>query len=380
MNTLQLDEFSYWERKTYFEGIDFLVIGSGIVGINAAIQLKTTHPKAKVVVAERGMLPSGASTKNAGFACFGSPTELLDDLKQIPESVVWETVEKRWRGLQALQKMIGNDVPIDQCGSWDLIEQSDKTTAEEVRDQLSYFNSRLSDITNCSNVFKEDQTAHDTFGFKGISTSFFNQLEGQIHTGQLMDMLHRKAISLGIYFLFGIEIRGIQLHLYNVGIQSNLGYFKVRNVAVCTNGFARQLLPGLNVQPARAQVMVTTPIPDLTIKGTFHFDRGYYYFRNIDDCLLIGGGRNLDPAGETSMELHTTMAIQESIENLLRTVILPSTSFDIAYRWAGIMGIGSTKQPIVEAIDDKIAVGVRMGGMGVAIGTLIGQEVAKLFD
>jgi hypothetical protein len=78
--------------------------------------------------------------------------------------------------------------------------------------------------------------------------------------------------------------------------------------------------------------------------------------------------------------LHTTTAIQESIENLLRTVILPNTSFDIAYRWAGIMGIGSTKQPIVEAIDDKIAVGVRMGGMGVAIGTLIGQEVAKLFD
>jgi hypothetical protein len=42
------------------------------------------------------------------------------------------------------------------------------------------------------------------------------------------------------------------------------------------------------------------------------------------------------------------------------------------------MGIGKAKEPIVQSIDDKIAIGVRMGGMGVAIGTLVGQELAEL--
>jgi glycine/D-amino acid oxidase-like deaminating enzyme len=48
------------------------------------------------------------------------------------------------------------------------------------------------------------------------------------------------------------------------------------------------------LKPARAQVLITKPIDSLKIKGTFHMDRGYYYFRNIDNRVLIGGGRNLD--------------------------------------------------------------------------------------
>ena len=35
----------------------------------------------KILVLEKGILPQGASTKNAGFACFGSLSEIIDDLK-----------------------------------------------------------------------------------------------------------------------------------------------------------------------------------------------------------------------------------------------------------------------------------------------------------
>jgi gamma-glutamylputrescine oxidase len=30
--------FSFWESQTYFKQVDLLVIGSGIVGLNAAIR------------------------------------------------------------------------------------------------------------------------------------------------------------------------------------------------------------------------------------------------------------------------------------------------------------------------------------------------------
>jgi hypothetical protein len=35
------------------------------------------------------------------------------------------------------------------------------------------------------------------------------------------------------------------------------------------------------VKPARAQVLITEPIDNLDVRGTFHLDCGYYYFRNI---------------------------------------------------------------------------------------------------
>ena len=71
---------SYWEKDTYFSNIDVLIIGSGIVGLTAALELKSANPSRKIIVIERGFLPCGASSKNAGFSCFGSVSELLDYL------------------------------------------------------------------------------------------------------------------------------------------------------------------------------------------------------------------------------------------------------------------------------------------------------------
>ena len=153
--------------------------------------------------------------------------------------------------------------------------------------------------------------------------------------------------------------------------------FITKKLVITTNGFAKELIP-VAVQPARAQVLITKPIPNLDIIGTFHLDRGYYYFRNFEDRILLGGGRNLDFEGETTTELAQTVLIQNRLEQLLREVILPNQYFEIDQRWSGIMGIGSHKKPIVEQLSEHVYCGVRMGGMGVAIGSLIGKETADL--
>jgi hypothetical protein len=46
--------------------------------------------------------------------------------------------------------------------------------------------------------------------------------------------------------------------------------------------------------------------------------------------------------------------------------------------WSGIMAFGETKAPIVKHLSDKMVLGVRLGGMGVAIGSIVGEEVAEL--
>jgi glycine/D-amino acid oxidase-like deaminating enzyme len=150
-------------------------------------------------------------------------------------------------------------------------------------------------------------------------------------------------------------------------------------VFVATNGFASQLL-NENVQPARAQVLITKPIENLSIKGTFHLDKGYYYFRNIDDRILLGGGRNLDFKGEETTDLNQSTLIQNKLEELLTTIILPNTPLEIDHRWSGIMGIGNTKNPVVKQLGNHMFCGVRLGGMGVAIGSLIGKDLAGLLD
>ena len=134
------------------------------------------------------------------------------------------------------------------------------------------------------------------------------------------------------------------------------------------------------VQPARNQVLITEPIPNLLVKGCFHYDRGYFYFRNIDNRILLGGGRHLDKAGEATDTFGLTSFIQKALLDLLENVILPNQKVEIATTWSGILGVGDEKKPIIKRISPNVVVSVRMGGMGVAIGSLVGEEGANLLQ
>lgn len=377
---LENKQWSYWERAQFMEGIDFIVIGAGIVGYSAALKLRNLHPSAKIIVLERGNLPSGASSKNAGFACFGSASEIYDDIQEFGEEIVWETVKLRWKGLQALRSQIGDKgLKLQIHGSWDLFTAKEMDTFDAVLPHLDHFNTRLKKITGESEVFSVDNSVQERFGFQKIASSFKNRLEGQIDTGSMNQAFYQKVISKGIMVLFGCEVLSIEEKGASALLKTNLGDFSAKKTAICTNGFAKQLL-NEDVRPARAQVLITQPIEHLNIEGTFHYQKGYYYFRNIDNRILFGGGRNLDMKGETTTEMTTSKTIMDSLKEILETVILPSTPYEIDHSWAGIMGVGETKKPIIKYISTSIACGIRLGGMGIAIGSLVGQELAELIS
>jgi len=85
---------SFWEYKNWFSNVDFTIVGSGIVGLHCGLRLRERFPKSKILILEKGMLPEGASTKNAGFACFGSISEIIDDLNSHTEEEVIQLIEK----------------------------------------------------------------------------------------------------------------------------------------------------------------------------------------------------------------------------------------------------------------------------------------------
>jgi glycine/D-amino acid oxidase-like deaminating enzyme len=367
--------FSYWELKNWFTAIDFTIVGSGIVGLHCALALRERFPASKILVLEKGMLPQGASTKNAGFACFGSISEILDDLKSHSEEEVIQLIHKRWNGLQLLRKNLG-DTAIDfkPYGGYELFLKDSESIYNDCLQKLPFINEILKPIFR-NDVFVKEV---DRFDFRGIQEYLiFNPFEAQIDTGKMMHSLLQKAISNNIMVLNQIEVSSFQEKNDSVEIALGDFSFSSKKLLFATNGFAGQLTNN-QVKPARAQVLITEPIPNLDIKGTFHLDKGYYYFRNIDDRILIGGGRNLDFEGETTTEFGQTKLIQNRLEELLKEVILPNTDVKIAHRWSGIMGLGSSKRPIVEQLSENVYCGVRLGGMGVAIGSLIGQELADL--
>jgi len=367
---------SFWEIKSWFTNIDFTIVGSGIVGLNCALYLKERFPKANILILEKGTLPQGASTKNAGFACFGSLSEILDDLKTHSEEEVLEIVKKRVDGLKLLRKNLGDkNINYLQLGGYELFNDDDKLhdICLSKREEINAF---------LQPIFKGDVfSLKDNFlQFNNTKEQYvFNQFEGQIDTGKMMEALLNKVQSKGIKILNNIVVQDFTDAGDSVVLKTNLIEFSTSKLLIATNGFASQLI-NETVKPARAQVLITKPIKNLHIKGSFHLDKGYYYFRNIDNRLLFGGGRNLDFKGEETTEFTQTELIQNKLESLLKHTILPNTPFEIEHRWSGIMGVGNKKKVIVKQLSNHVYCGVRLGGMGIAIGSIVGKDLALLID
>jgi len=124
-------------------------------------------------------------------------------------------------------------------------------------------------------------------------------------------------------------------------------------------------------------------VPQGTVVYRAGKDKSYEFvcdLKNIDDRILFGGGRHLDFKGEETTTLAQTVLIQSNLEIILRDIILPNIPFEIEHRWSGIMGVGNQKKAIVKQLSNHVYCGVRLGGMGIAIGSSIGNNLAQLVD
>jgi gamma-glutamylputrescine oxidase len=381
MNEPPPASLSVWEKESFFSPADIIIAGSGLVGLWSAYYLKKKHPSLRITIVERGIIPTGASTRNAGFACFGSLTELLADIDLMGEDKMLELVSLRYKGLKKIRKTFSNrEIGYERLGSYELLASAGKLIdSNGLRSAIDGMNRRLKKITGEQKTFRLRNDKLSAFGFSGIQYLVESRTEGQLHSGQLCQALLRLVQSLGVTILNNIDITGYEKVSGHLLLHSQHPFPLIAaQLLVCTNAFARQLLPQLDVTPARGQVLVTSPIDGLPFKGTFHFDEGYYYFRNLGERVLLGGARNHAFQEETTTDMTITDTIQQELERFLHDVVLPGRHYTIDTRWAGIMGMGGEKMPIVRAVNDHVFCAVGMHGMGVALAPIIGEQIAGL--
>jgi glycine/D-amino acid oxidase-like deaminating enzyme len=375
--------FSIWEKESFVH-YHHAIIGGGIVGLHTAIALKNKFPTHSVILLEKGLLPTGASTKNAGFACMGSATELLDDLSKSSPNEVLALFEMRRKGLADTRQLLGDDaIGYQANGSYELLNENDVHAIEKIE----ALNTFLSPLIQ-ENAFTINNTiiAQNKFDINYFKTAIQNNLEGELHTGKLVKSLLHYAMHLGIEVRTGCNVSGIDEITNGVNIICNTSteqamVLRATTVCICTNAFTKQLLPNIDLEPGRGQVLVTKPIGNLAFKGIYHLEQGYYYFREINNRVLFGGGRNLDFDKEATTSFAINEAIINDLQFKLANYILPHTPHEIDYTWTGIMAFGNnTKTPIIQKYSPHIYLAVRCGGMGVAFGSEMGRQVAELIN
>lgn len=373
---------SFWEKNS-FVNYDYIIVGSGILGLSTACCIKEKFPESRILILERGIFPTGASTKNAGFLCFGSITEMLADINNLGEDAAVSIVEKRWRGINLLLERLGKEkIGYLNYGGYELI--NDKHI--DAPDKIDYLNKILRG-TFGDNVFEIKNEKITEFGFNNelVKLLVYSPFESQIDTGLLMRSLISYAASLGITILNGCNVTGYESNgeIVKVTVDQNNTEENVTVSAVkliiCANAFTFQIVVGTNIKPGRGHVILTKPIDGLKFKGVFRFDEGFYYFRNYENRVMFGGGRNLDFETEATGEFGFNDKILTELENKLTNIILPNQKFEIDDKWTGIMGFTEDRLPAITEINSNVYSLVSCNGMGIALSSYIAKEMTEKF-
>jgi glycine/D-amino acid oxidase-like deaminating enzyme len=373
-NKDHLQQISIWEAETFYAPQDIIIVGAGFTGLWTAFYLKQKYPSKKITIIERGPVPAGASGRNAGFACFGSLTEILSDIDTMGADKALQLLHWRFEGLKTIRQHF-NDSAIDyyNTGGYELLNE------EAPLEKLNAINSLLYPVTSATETFVLKNDLIEEFGFANTQYLIENRFEGSLHPGKLIGALLQKMSAMDVQVMCGTELKNFEESADDIKLQTtDKRTLQAQQVIFCTNAFSKSLLPHIAVVPARGQVLLTEPIPGLKLKGIFHYDEGFYYFRNLNDRILLGGARNTSIATEYTLDAFTTLPIQQALEDFLSKFILPGQKPAITHRWAGIMAMGQEKTPIVKQLTDRTFCAVKLGGMGVALAPAMGKLLAEM--
>lgn len=371
-------QVSFWEQSAFYAPKEVIVVGAGLQGLWCAYALKKAHPAMSLLVLERAPVSYGASTRNAGFACFGSPTELLCDARNMGEAEMLRIAAMRYKGIRQIQQVFtAAQTGFIPCGGYECL-RNDLQPVQEVYDRLDWLNHSLQCITGTSRVFSIANDQLQAQGLKGFDALIYNPLEASLHSGKLVQSLLQRVREMGVEVLTGISVTGYTSGSRGIELQTGQQLrFTAQQALFCTNAFTGSLFPSAGITPGRGQIVLTDPIEGLSLNGTFHFDEGYYYFRNLGNRILLGGARNKAFEAETTTEIAVSPAIQAALEQFLAQHFSTASPITIQQRWAGIMAFTKDKQPVMQQVDAGCWIVSACNGMGVALAPVIAEEVAE---
>ncbi|MFN3528454.1 MAG: NAD(P)/FAD-dependent oxidoreductase [Bacteroidia bacterium] len=368
---------SYWEKTIWTAPADVVIVGAGFTGLFTAITLLRNQPKLKVKLIEQEKFGTLASSRNAGFLCFGSPSELAADLgHSSPETIISLLRQKR-RGISLLLAQLRKkDMQYQATHGYELLLNDFPESSQVAIDQYQKINTLFHEAFQTTAYYRllaEMDLVHQ-------SPAIQFKYEGQINPAATVLALRTLAENLGAHIMYNTKVLSVlkQANQWHINLGDSV--LKAHDLVLANNAFASELASEHQVLPQRAQVLVTEPLSvSLPWKGNFHVDFGYLYFRNIgNQRILLGGARNTDFVAEQTARLELNPNIQEHLEAFLQNHLLPpGAPYQIADRWVGIMGFREPKKvPGLHVMPDGLVIVAGMNGMGAALGPALGEEAA----
>ena len=340
----------YWPRpvERYLgrlpERADILVIGGGITGTSLLHHLRARGMNG--VLVERAHIASGASGRNAGFLLAGVADNYADAVRAYGRSrarTIWQmTLENHDTMIEAVA---GQDVDHRRLGSATL------ASGEEEAESLAESAQLLSE---------------DGFEAGWDGRRLINPRDGEVNPASTVGALARLAKAGAIRE--GVNVTAVEASSSDVLVHADGAECRAGCVILATNAYTPLLLPQIEIQPRRAQMLASGPdashLCDLPTYSHF----GYRYWRQLPTGeVLVGGWRDTAYDEEVGYEELPTDKIQAHLDVQLKRM---GAEAAVTHRWAGTMGFTESGLPLVGPVEGMPGIytcaGFNGHGMGFA--------------
>ena len=350
---------------------DVAVIGGGIMGASAALQL--AQAGADVILLEAAEIGEGASSRPGGFVVphfsVGSPREVMERVGAVGPRLVDAVGRSATHvfdriaalGIDCDARQGGWYHPAHAAGAWSRVQR----LAEEWA-QLGY----------PGELLDAGETTART-GVADYAGSWFAPTGGTLHPLRYCRGLADAAVLRGCRVFEFSAVQSIERPFGAYRLQTARGSVTAQKVIVCTNGLSSDLVPAMTRSIVQLGVWqcATEPL-DRADRATL-FDggaclsdtrRNLFTYRLDSDGRLVTGA--LDAIG-----VSPAMAARDMAGRLYRFLGLKRAP-RVTHLWQGMSSLSADRLPATLVADGGLVSGTACNARGIALSTIMGDALA----